>query len=234
MRCENSGGQSQQRQDERILHGIQISAGLLDKIARKINPPRLLYNGRMGKLILSLLVALTASAQTPTIDQSLSMKSVSGAQISPDGRYVAYTVQQANWDDNDFVHPDLDRGDRDRRAIPAHQRQEIEQRAACGRRIRDRLAFTSDRDGKRQIYVIAPAAAKPRSSPPRTTASARWRGRPTGRPSRSRPPGRTTRPPRIARTATAISISSSGDYKMNHLWLVKAPAEIPADLKQLP
>ena len=31
------------------------------------------------------------------------MKSVAGAQISPDGRYVAYTVQQANWDDNEFA-----------------------------------------------------------------------------------------------------------------------------------
>ena len=39
----------------------------------------------------------------PTIDESLSMKSVAGAQISPDGRYVAYPVQQANWDENDFV-----------------------------------------------------------------------------------------------------------------------------------
>ena len=31
------------------------------------------------------------------------MKSASGAQISPDGRYVAYTVQQANWEENDFA-----------------------------------------------------------------------------------------------------------------------------------
>ena len=34
--------------------------------------------------------AMAASAATPTIDQSFSMKSASGAQISPDGRYVAY------------------------------------------------------------------------------------------------------------------------------------------------
>ena len=47
--------------------------------------------------------AAFAADTVPTIDQSLSMKSVSGAQISPDGRWVAYTVQQANWDENDFV-----------------------------------------------------------------------------------------------------------------------------------
>src|SRR5579883_2561341 len=44
-----------------------------------------------------------AAGTTPTIDESLSMKAVGGAQISPDGRYVAYTVQQANWEENEFV-----------------------------------------------------------------------------------------------------------------------------------
>ena len=57
----------------------------------------------MAKLFLSLLVALTVYAQTPSIEQSLGMKSVSGAQISPDGRFVAYTVQQANWEEDEFV-----------------------------------------------------------------------------------------------------------------------------------
>jgi len=52
---------------------------------------------------LLLAGALALLAQTPTIDRSLSMKSAGGAQISPDGRYVAYTVQEANWDDNEFV-----------------------------------------------------------------------------------------------------------------------------------
>ena len=47
--------------------------------------------------------AFAAGSSTPTLDESLSMKSVSGAQISPDGRYVAYGVQEANWEENDFV-----------------------------------------------------------------------------------------------------------------------------------
>ena len=47
--------------------------------------------------------AFAAAPAVPTIDQSLSMKSVAGSQISPDGRYVAYTVQQANWDENEFA-----------------------------------------------------------------------------------------------------------------------------------
>src|SRR5581483_12403543 len=62
------------------------------------------YNCRMFRLVFLVCGGAAAVlAQTPTIDQSLSMKSVGGAQISPDGRYVAYTVQQANWDDNEFA-----------------------------------------------------------------------------------------------------------------------------------
>jgi len=103
--------------------------------------------------------ALALLAQTPSIDQSLSMKSAGGAQISPDGRYVAYTVQQANWDENEFVTQIWI-------AVPStNQRYQLTggkksssgpQRAPDSRR----LAFTSDRDGKPQIYVIAPAGGE--------------------------------------------------------------------------
>ena len=45
--------------------------------------------------------ALKAST-TPSIDQSLEMKSASNARISPDGRRVVYEVQSTNWEDNSF------------------------------------------------------------------------------------------------------------------------------------
>src|SRR5258705_3861532 len=53
----------------------------------------------------------TAAAQTaplalpqvaPTVDQILSLKRAGSPEISPDGRWVAYTVREANWDDNAF------------------------------------------------------------------------------------------------------------------------------------
>ena len=52
-------------------------------------------------LIIALL-AIVASGQAPTIDQSLSLMSVSGPRISPDGRFVAYQVQETNWEENAF------------------------------------------------------------------------------------------------------------------------------------
>ena len=119
------------RQDDlscrsRLAHGALLAERFSGRSATLLCTGRLLYNGHMAKLFLSLLVALTAFAQTPSIEQSLGMKSVSGAQISPDGRYVAYTVQQANWDEDEFVQQIWIAMICHRRALPTHQREEIE------------------------------------------------------------------------------------------------------------
>src|ERR1035438_7385821 len=112
---------------------------------------------RNALLVCSGAIALLA--QTPTIDQSLSMKSVAGAQISPDGRYVAYTVQQANWEDNEFATQIWI-------AVTATgERYQLTsgKKSSSGPQWAPdahRLAFTSDRDGKRQIYVISPAGGE--------------------------------------------------------------------------
>jgi len=39
---------------------------------------------------------------TPTIDQSLELKSASNPQLSPDGRHVVYELSRTNWEDNAF------------------------------------------------------------------------------------------------------------------------------------
>jgi dipeptidyl aminopeptidase/acylaminoacyl peptidase len=41
---------------------------------------------------------------TPTLEESLSLRSIGSAKISPDGRFVAYEVRETNWKDNEFVH----------------------------------------------------------------------------------------------------------------------------------
>ena len=58
---------------------------------------------QQNRFTLAFLLCAAAGATVPTIDESLSMKSVSGAQISPDGKYVAYSVTQTDWDGDDFV-----------------------------------------------------------------------------------------------------------------------------------
>lgn len=41
--------------------------------------------------------ALAGAGQTPTIEQSLNLKSAAGPRISPDGRYVAYHEWFSRW-----------------------------------------------------------------------------------------------------------------------------------------
>lgn len=52
-------------------------------------------------LILSLSFA--QSRRVPTIDDLINVKTAGGAQISPDGNYVAYTVSETDWKQDAFV-----------------------------------------------------------------------------------------------------------------------------------
>jgi dipeptidyl aminopeptidase/acylaminoacyl peptidase len=48
--------------------------------------------------------AVGQAKHTPTLEESLSLKSIGAPRISPDGRFVAYEVREANWKDNEFLH----------------------------------------------------------------------------------------------------------------------------------
>src|SRR4051794_16016221 len=114
---------------------------------------------RPPAIAFALCAAAFAAGNVPTIDESIGMKSVSGAQISPDGRYVAYTVQQANWEENDFVQQIwiamLATGERYQ--LTSGKKSSTGPQWSPDSR---RLAFSSDRDGKRQIYLIAPGGGE--------------------------------------------------------------------------
>ncbi|MEW6129346.1 MAG: S9 family peptidase [Acidobacteriota bacterium] len=108
-------------------------------------------------LVFSLV--FSGFAQTPTIDQSLSMKSASNPRISPDGRFIAYQVQEVNWTDNAWeteiwiANPAT--GERFQ-LTNAKKSSSAPQWSPDGRR----LAFVSDRNDKRQLYLISPVGGE--------------------------------------------------------------------------
>ncbi|MEO6236618.1 MAG: hypothetical protein ABIQ52_06430, partial [Vicinamibacterales bacterium] len=57
-------------------------------------------------LLLCLALAASPRAQAqppaPSIDDLLNLKRVGSPAVSPDGRSVAYTVRETNWDENEF------------------------------------------------------------------------------------------------------------------------------------
>ena len=109
--------------------------------------------------LLTLVLSSFAFSQVPTIEQSLSMKSVSTPRMSPDGRFVAYQVQETNWTDNAFETEiyiaNLATGER-------YQLTNAKKSSFAPTWSPDskRLAFISDRDGKNQLYIIAPAGGE--------------------------------------------------------------------------
>ena len=117
-----------------------------------------------------VLTALTVAApsarqdnRTPTIDQAIELKRAGSPTLSPDGRVVAYTVRETNWDDNAFeteiwiVEADPGAGAANAPAQPRQlTRGKKSSTSPAWSPDGDRLAFISDRTDKRQIYVINP------------------------------------------------------------------------------
>ena len=103
---------------------------------------------------LLVIAAATGAAQssTPSIDDLLNLKRAATPAISPDGRLVAYTLRETNWDENAY-ETEIWVGD-STRTRQLTQGRKSSQQPAWSPDSRW-LAFISDRDGKRQLYRIA-------------------------------------------------------------------------------
>jgi dipeptidyl aminopeptidase/acylaminoacyl peptidase len=115
------------------------------------------------KQLLSILAAALAASQllgaqadvAPTVDQILSLKRVASPAISPDGRLVAYTLRDTNWDDNAY-ETEIWIADVESGKTYALTNAKKSSQSPAWSPDGSRLAFTSDRTDKRQIYAIDP------------------------------------------------------------------------------
>jgi dipeptidyl aminopeptidase/acylaminoacyl peptidase len=137
------------------------ATGLASAPHRRRYTPAMPLDARFRSTLLTLVVALAIApaslAQTPhvpTIDDLLTLRTVGAAQISPDGRFVAYTVSEADFEQDAFV-TQLWMAPTDGRAPYALTRGA---KSSAGPRWSPDgqwLAFTSPRVGDRsQIFVI--------------------------------------------------------------------------------
>src|SRR5262245_39771119 len=109
-------------------------------------------------LVAAIMAAPMLGAQptsAPSVDQILSLKRAGTPEISPDGRRVAYTVRDTNWDDNAYETEiwiaEVESG-RTYALTNAKKSSQSQAWSPDG----SRLAFVSDRTDKRQIYAIDP------------------------------------------------------------------------------
>src|SRR3954464_474138 len=116
-------------------------------------------------LVVALLLTTSAAfaqTQTPTIDQLIGLKRVGSPAISPNGQWVAYTVREANWDENNY-HTEIWLADvktGDLRQLTNNAKKSSSSPAWSPDSTK--LAFATDRDDKRQVYVIDPRGGEAR------------------------------------------------------------------------
>ena len=113
---------------------------------------------RLGASALALVLwsaaALAQVPSTPSIDDVINLKRVGTPAISPNGRHVAFTIRETNWDNNAY-ETEIWIGD----AATGQSRQLTNARGSSLQPAWSHdghwLAFISDRDGKRQLHRIA-------------------------------------------------------------------------------
>ena len=179
----------------------------------------------MVKLSLLLVPAL-AFAAAPNIDQSLNLRTAASPQISPDGRWVVYELQKTNWEENAFEtelwlasaaaphNPFL--------LTTGKKSSSGAQWSPDGKQI----AFASDRDGKRQVYVISPTGGEARQVGKSETAVAAVRWAPDGKSLAYVAPEPESKAVKDRREKYGDFEIVRSDYTMNHLWLLTLDGKI--------
>ena len=111
-------------------------------------------------LMLAILLVLptsrlpVASAQTPKFEDVLSLQSVGGAVISPDGKHIAFTVRSTEWKDNRYdneIWLSRDGGK------PVQITRTAKNSSGTPRWSPDSkwIGFLADRGAKNQVYLIS-------------------------------------------------------------------------------
>src|SRR5437763_16581513 len=119
----------------------------------------------MRGMLPAMALSAAVSGQVPDTEQALSFKTAAGPQISPDGRFVAYEVRSTNWEDNSFDTQIW------LAMVPTGERYQLTSSKKSSLNPKwspdgKRLAFISDRDGKRQIYLISTTGGEALALPP--------------------------------------------------------------------
>ncbi|MCU1261602.1 MAG: peptidase prolyl oligopeptidase active site domain protein [Bryobacterales bacterium] len=167
-----------------------------------------------------LLVPALVFAAAPTIDQSLEMHTPANPQISPDSTRVAFELSKTDWEENAFETEIWIAST----AAPHNPLQLTAGKKSSGspRWSPDgsQIAFTSDRDGKRQIYLIAPAGGEARQISKSETPVTSFRWSPDGKSIAYVAPDAESKAQKGRHDKYGDFEIVKTDHTMNHLWLL--------------
>ncbi len=122
----------------------------------------------------------SAFGAAPTIDESLNLEAARNPKISPDGRLIVYEINKPNWQENAF-ETQLWLASATKAFSPfALTNSKKNSSNAQWSRDSKFIAFTSDRDGKKQLYVISAAGGEARQLSRVETAVSAFQWSPDG------------------------------------------------------
>ncbi len=161
------------------------------------------------------------------------MKQPVALRISPDGRYVSYVVQEANWDENAFDTQIsvADTTSKDRYQLTSGKKSSGNPRWSPDSK---RLAFTSDRDGKPQIYVISARGGEAAQLTAEENGVEDFDWSPDGKSIAFLAKPAEPKPMKDRKDQYGDYEVIGGDYTMQHLFLIGVPDIIPNDPKGRP
>jgi dipeptidyl aminopeptidase/acylaminoacyl peptidase len=176
----------------------------------------------MRIFILSVVCVAIAGAQSaPTLDQVLEVRTIGGSKISPDGKWVAYTVSDADWKQDAFVTQiwavetasgrkvQLTRGSKSSNSP---------QWSPDGKWI----AFTSAREGnKNQVYAIQPDGGEALQLTASETAVAEFEWSPDGNWIAFEAPEPDSKEKKDRKERLGDFDVVRRDYAFQHLWTVE-------------
>jgi dipeptidyl aminopeptidase/acylaminoacyl peptidase len=178
------------------------------------------------RVLILAAAAVSLFGQTPTIEQSLNLKSAGAPRISPDGRFIAYTVSETNWEENAFdtqVWMAMT-------ATGEHYQLTHSKKSSSDPRWSPdskRLAFLSDRDGSKQIYMISPAGGEATQITHFEGGVNTFEWSPDGHTIAFTSPGGESKARKDRKDKYGEFEIVENDYAMVHLWTFNADEEKP-------
>ncbi len=176
---------------------------------------------------LLLLFAASAAAQTPTIEESLSLKQVSSPRGQPRGFYVAYVVRETNWEENAF---ETEIWLANAATNDTFQLTKAKKSSSNPRWSPDGkwLGFLSDRpapaagkgDGRNQIYIIPPSGGEARLLTRSETGVSNFDWSPDGKSIAFTAADPEDKPAKERKEKYGEFEIVQGDYTHTHLWLL--------------